>query len=289
MKKTQIYNVILLLWLLLLSLATFTPAATPNYVGIQENDTFTFDVMYDEDVLEDYWEDYWEEVGVPESAIDNWIDNNIDVDEDIIGIRIVILDVDDEEKDPWGEDGVRIIYNFHENDEDKGWDLEEKDETWGVWDYDEDVYVGLWNFGFWWELDDDGALEKLESENAWFISTKIDWDEIEEELEEFYEDDADYEDVSVKIDKDNKRIVMELDEDEDDDVEKEGYIIEYDDNGVLMYYEESYNGDPIVIVQTQESQIREFISDNMIWIIIGAVGIVAVIVVIVVVVFKRGK
>ena len=289
MKKSQIYSMILLMWLLLLSLATFTPAATPGYVGIQENDTFTFDVMYDEDVLEDYYEDYWEEVGVPESLIDDWIEANIDVDEDIIGVRIVILDVDDEEKDPWGEDGVRIIYNFHENDEDKGWDLEEQDETWAVWDYDEDVYVSLWNFGFWWEYDDDGAIEKLESENAWFISTKIDWDDIEEELEEFYEDDADYEDVSVKIDKDNKRIVMELDEDEDDDVEKEGYIIQYDDNGVLMYYENSYDGDPIVIVETQESQIRQFISENMIWIILGAIGVVAVIIILVVVIFKRRK
>ena len=51
------------MWLLLLSLATFTPAATPNYVGIENNDTYTWQTTYDEDALEDQTEDSMEEDG----------------------------------------------------------------------------------------------------------------------------------------------------------------------------------------------------------------------------------
>ena len=49
----------------------------------------------------------------------------------------------------------------------------------------------------------------------------------------------------------------------------------------------AYDGDPIVIVETLEREIRQWISDNLLWIIIGAVGIVAVIVVIIVLIKRR--
>ena len=301
MKKSQIYSMILLLWLLLLSLATFTPAATPSYVGIENNDTYTWDTTYDEGSLEDYFEDYFEELGMSDSWIENYLDT-FDVQEDLVGIKIVVLDVDDEEKDPWGEDGVRIIYNHYMMEEDDEWDLENEDETFAIWDYDKDIYggddnvatgVGYHFFEFKWyrEWDDeDNEWERykfLKGENPWFISTKVDWGEVVEELEEYYEDDEDFDDVSIKADKDANKLEIALDEDEDDDWEVQSWIIEYDDNGVLMHYEWIYDGDPIVIVQTQVSQIREFISDNMIWIIIGAIGIVAVIVVIIVLIKRR--
>ena len=138
---------LLLLWLVLLTCSSFTYAATPSYVGIEANDTFIFDVMYDEDVYEDYREDYLEDLGFSETAIEQIIDDNINIDEDIIGIKLVILDVDDEEKEPWGEDGVRIIYNYYEIEEDDDWDLDKQDETWAIWDYDDDLYGNLVFFG----------------------------------------------------------------------------------------------------------------------------------------------
>ena len=147
------------------------------------------------------------------------------------------------------------------------------------------------NFDWYSEWDDDDLewdyYQFLKGENPWFISNKVDWDEIEEELDDYYEDDEDYDDVSVSVDKDANKLEVALDEDEDDDVEEESWIIQYDDNGVLMHYEWLYDGDPIVIVQTQESQIRQFINVNMIWIIIGAIGIVAIIIVIIVLIKRR--
>ena len=140
MKKSQIYSMILLVWLLLLLLSTFTPAATPSYVGIENNDTFMWDTTYDEDSLENIIEDNFEEAGKSDSYIDNYIDT-LDVQDDLVGIKIVILDVDDEETSPWGEDGVRIIYNHYMMKEDEEWDLENEDETFAIWDYDKDVYV----------------------------------------------------------------------------------------------------------------------------------------------------
>ncbi len=301
MKKSQIYSMILLMWLLLLSLATFTPAATPGYVGIENNDTFTWDTTYDEDPLENYIEDNAEEAGWSDSAIEDYLDT-VEMKDDLVGVKIVILDVDDEEKSPWGEDGVRIIYNHYMMEEDDEWDLENEDETFAVWDFDEDIYGDDYNFAtfygdhffeFDWfgEWDNDNLewerWQFLEGENPWFISTKVKWGDVVEELEDYYEDDEDYDEVSIKADKDANKLEIALDEDEDDDIEEESWIIQYDDNGVLMHYEWLYDGDPIVIVQTQESQIREFISENMIWIIIGAVGIVAVIVVIIVLIKRR--
>ena len=304
MRKSQIYSIILLVWLLLLSLATFTPAATPSYVGIENNDTYTWDTTYDEDPLEDYIEDYGEEKDWSDNKIDEEKDE-IAMDDDLTQLKIVILDVDEEEKSPWGEDGVRIIYNIYFKEEEEDWDLESEDETWAVWKYDKDFYEdGLFDdpldptplvLGFRWksEYDEDkGEWETtkyLKYNNPWFISTKTDWKEVEDELEEYYEDDEDYDDVKITREDVTPGLQITLDEDEDDEIEVMKWIIEYDDNGVLMHYEWQYDGEPIVIVQTQESQIREFISENMIWIIIGAIGVVVVIIILVVVIYKRGK
>ena len=298
MKKSQIYSILLLLGLFLLSSLSLVFAATPNYVGIEANDTFTWDTTYDEDALKDYREDYYEELGMSDSWIEDYLDL-LDVHEDLVGIKIVVLDVDGRETDPWGEDGVRIIYNYYMMEEDEEWDLENEDETFAIWNYDKDIYGKDYNFAtfygdhffeFEWleKIGVDVELYKyLKGENPWFISTKVDWKEVVEELEEFYEDDKDYDEVSIKADKDANKLEITLDEDEDDDFEEESWIVQYDDNGVLMHYEWLYDGDPIVIVQTQESQIRQFISENMIWIIIGAIGIVIVIIVIIVLIKRR--
>jgi len=285
--------------------STFTQAATPKYVGIQANDTFEWNTTYDEDPLEDFYEDLEEAGYISEATLEYW-EEAIEVEEDLVKAKITILDVNDEETDPWGEDGVKITYNYYLMEEDEEYDLEKQDETFGIWKYDEDIYGDEKNFAtdefglctyhffeFRWDADTDGPLDEheqwkfVEGENPWFISTKVDWKEVVEELEDKYEDDYDYDDVSIRREKDANKLYITLDEDEDDEVEAEKWIVEYDDNGVLMHYEWQYDGDPIVIVQTQVSQIREFISDNMIWIIIGAIGIVAVIIVIIVLIKRR--
>ena len=309
MKKSQIYSMIVLVWLLLLMGSTFTQAATPNYVGIQANDTFEWSTTYDEDPLEDFYEDL-EEAGEISGAQLEYLEEALDVQEDLVKAKIVILDVNDEETEPWGEEGVKITYNYYLMEEDEEYELEKQDETFGIWKYDDDIYGDDHNFAtdedypfiqntfhffeFNWDDDQNDPNPEeheiwkfIEGENPWFISTKVDWGEVVEELEDEYEDDLDYDDVSIRREKDANKLYITLDEDEDDEVEAEKWIVEYDDNGVLMHYEWQYDGDPIVIVQTQVSQIREFISDNMIWIIIGAIGIVAVIIVIIVLIKRR--
>jgi len=293
MKKTQKYSILLLLWLFLLSSVSFAFAATPGYVGVENNDVYTWNTTYDEGPLKDYREDVGEEAGAPDDAIDDWVDE-LDTDEDLTQIKIVILDVDDEEKTPWGEDGVRIIYNYYTKEEENDWDLEHEDETWAVWKYDKDFYkhgAGFLEFNWKHEYDvDEGEWEDykyLVANNQWFISTKANWKEIKDEFEEWYEDDEDYDEVKITIEDGKAGIQITLDEDEDDEIEADTWIIEYDDNGVLMYYEWQYDGDPIVIVETLESQIRHFINENMLWIIIGAIGIVAVIVIVIVLIKRK--
>ena len=285
---------LLLLWLLLLTFSTLSYAATPKYVGIEANNTYIYETTYDEDALEDYKEDYYEEKGFPESWIEDYIDL-INVDEDAIKIKIVILDVDDDEKSPWGEDGVRIIYNYYigYEDADEEWDLEKKDETWAIWDFDDEWYA--WNILFFdWEHDiddedpeDSDLYTHLRGENPWFVSTKTKWGEVEEELEDYYDDDEHFDKASVKTEKGKNGFQMTLDDDEDDDFEEVKYIYEYDDNGVLMYYERLYDGDTIVKVETLQRKVTQFIDDNILWIVIGAIAIVAIIVVIIVVIKRR--
>ena len=181
MKKTQIYSMLLLTWLLLLTVSSFTYAATPNYVGIENNDSYTWNTTYDEGPLKDYIEDVGEKNGDSETEIEKDKDE-ISMDEDLTQIKIVILDVDDEEKTPWGEDGVRIIYNFYMKEEGEDWDLEQKDETWAVWDYDHDFYnygAGFLVFDWKWDYDIDKAewerYQHIHPNNQWFLSTKTDW------------------------------------------------------------------------------------------------------------------
>ncbi|MFX0072030.1 MAG: hypothetical protein ACFFAO_13150 [Candidatus Hermodarchaeota archaeon] len=284
--KSKICCTLFLTWFLLLLFSSFAFAATPKYVGIEANDTYIFEAMYDEDVYEGYYEDVGEEYGDTTAQIEQDIDDYIDIKEDIVGIKIVILDVDDEEKETFGEDGVRIIYNYYEKEEDEDWDLKNKDETWAVFDFDEDVYEALWIFGFFWQYSDEGEIQKLESENAWFVSTKVKWGDIKEEIEDHF-DDYGYDDYKVKINKDNNRIEMSHDYDDDDEIGKWKEIIEYDDNGVLRYYEEIYDGDTFVKVEREWNEVRQFVLDNLLWVILGVIGIVAVIVVIIIVVIKK--
>jgi len=291
MKKSKIYNMLLLMGVLFLTLSVFTLAATPSYVGIEANDTYTWETTYDEGPWKDYVEDNMEDDHYSEAVIELALDQ-IDMNEDIEGIKIVVLDVDDEEKETFYDDGVRIIYNYYMKEVDEDWDLEEEDETFAIWKYDYDVYtMGFFAFDWASSYDKDKGelhvMEFLEGENPWFISTKVAWKEVEEEIEEKYEDDYHYDEVSVKVDRDNDRLEVFLDRDEDDDIEEIGWIIDYDNNGVLEYYEYSYDGEPIVIVQTQLKRARIFIEDNMLWIILGSIGVVAVIVVIVVVIIKK--
>jgi len=297
MKKSQKYSILLLLWLFLLSSVSFAFAATPGYVGIENNDVYTWNTTYDEGPLKDLIEDVGDEEDWSDSKIDAEKDE-LSMDEDLTGVKIVILDVDDEEKTPWDEDGVRIIYNFYTKEEGGDWDLEKEDETWAVWDYDKDFYddgLGGYPLGllFDWKFDQDedtGEWEDykyLEPNNPWFISTKTNWKEILDELDDLYRKDEDFDEVKIGIKEDTPGIQITLDEDEDDELEAYTWILEYDDNGVLMYYEWQYDGDPIVIVETQESQIRHFIDENILWIIIGAIGIVAVIVIVIVLIKRK--
>jgi hypothetical protein len=291
MKKSQVYSIVLLTWLLLLMCATFTHAATPGYVDIENNNVYEWETIYDEGPLKDYWEDQLEDDGWSDSAIDAYTDQ-FKVDDELVGIKIAVLDVDDEETTPWGEDGVRIIYNYYIKEEGEEWDIKEKDETFAIWDYDDDVYdIFLFIFDWQDEWDEDDLEWRLylylKGENPWFISTKVDWDEVEEEIEEYLEDDLRYDDVDVDTDEDENRIEVELDYDDDDDVDERSYIVDYDNNGVLEYYEYSYDGEPIVIVQSQVAKAKKFINENMLWIIIGAIALVAIIIIIIVLIKRR--
>jgi len=300
MNKKRNFSLILLTWILILSCMPFTLANTPNYVGIQNNQSFTWNTTYDEDTLQDGYEDTFEELGWSDSAIEAYLDT-FDMDEDLIQLKIVVLDVEDEETDPWGEDGVRIIYNVYVKEEEGEWEIQSEDETFAIWDYDKDIYtddeldfvgpfedaMGFFDFDWKSDYDDDDMewerFKYLKGENPWFISSKADWDEIEEELEEYYEDDEDYDEVDIDLLDDKPGIQVELDEDDDDDLEPFGYIIEYDDNGVLMYYEAQYDGDPYIIVERE----GKFFYDYALWIVIGIIAAVAIIVIIIVIIKRR--
>ena len=142
MKKARIFGLVVLTWILILSCIPITLAKTPGYVGIKENDTFIWNTTYDDSPIMDYEEDRGEEYGWTDEQIEENQDE-IDMNEDLTQVKIVVLDVDDDEKEKSDKDYVRIIYNHYMKEEGGEWDLENKDETYATFQDDKEVYSVL--------------------------------------------------------------------------------------------------------------------------------------------------
>jgi hypothetical protein len=264
MKKTQKYNFILLLWLLILPLIGFAAAAeTPDYVGISEGDEIVWNTTFDEGPYEDYLEDRYD---WDDDTIDAYLDANPicddETDEDIIGWKYVILEIKEEKEYDLGDDfpinlfldedeydGVPYLYNFYTLEDEDEWDEEETNERSEIYQYDRDLYVAF--LRMW------GPSRGLFSP---FVSKGVNWDRVISEVDEEFDDD--YEEAGASrpkvttyfIEQEADGIKTFLDAGEElgnDDVGEFESLSLYNDDGILQYYEWTYDGDPIYLLELE--------------------------------------
>ena len=256
-------------------------AGKPSYVGINENDVLIWKVTIDEDPYEDYLEDT---EFFTDAEIDNMTDSMFDDDwdEDVEGWKVVILEIKDEKefKYNWSgteeNDVVPYLCNFYitEDYEAQDWEEEDMNERGGVAKYDRDYYVYRTSYVM-------GLYYMVAANN-------INWKRVVDEADEEFDDEWDGKDqdagarVAKNFYEENGIITFfNPDEDKYDDFEA---ISQYNDDGVLMYYEWTYDGDPIIILELEGKFFYEY------WeVILGAAILGVVVVVVVVVIIKKRK
>jgi hypothetical protein len=296
MKKRQIYCLLLLIWLLILPFVGFAAAATPDYVGISEEDEIIWDTTFDEGPYEDYLEDRY---GWDDDAIDAHLDLNPicddETDEDVIGWKYYIIEIKDEREydledtypyslflDDDEYPAVPYLYNFHIMEEDsEEWEEEDTNERNKIYEYDRDLYATfLILFG-----PSRGLFAPV-------IDKDVNWDRVIDKADEGYERHyGDYAGASRPketayyfYERDAKGVKTFLDKGEElgnDEVGEFESKSLYTNDGILKYYEWSYDGDAIYLLELKEN----WIVTN--WWIIAVIAVVAVIIVIIIIVIKR--
>ncbi|TFG01624.1 MAG: zinc ribbon domain-containing protein [Promethearchaeota archaeon] len=281
MKKKKVFYVLFLWGLFLLPFVNLA-VAKPNYVGIDEGDSFIWRTEFNKGPYEDYWID----AGYSDSYAENLTDYLFDVwdiDTDVEGWKVVILEIKSEKDDVYKSDDiywVDYLYNFYESEVGiSDWDREESNERGDIIEYDEDLYLDntLWSWGL----------------LKWFLATDVNWRELANNLE----DEMDYwnEEGEASAEYRNyffSRIHCGIsttwnpeDTSETEDFES---VARYTEDGVLMYYEWTYDGKTIWEIELD----GRFLYENGWWLIpliVIVIGLVIVPVTIVSIVMVRKK
>ncbi|MBD3254810.1 MAG: hypothetical protein GF383_06940 [Candidatus Lokiarchaeota archaeon] len=294
--SNTLFACLIMVSMLIPIIETVKAADAPNYVGINDDQEFVWDTTYDKSPLENYYEDAYP------SASEDWAENETDYyfdmrewDEDIVARKIVITKIKDEDDEDWNgitddEDDVNYVeikYELWETD-DKGdedaWDDIDKSEKVSLYEGEEIVYADgliVINTLFW----GDRCFT--------FVPKGLDWDDVIDEVDEFYDDENLDENYGVSTVKTTSFFFFEkyvgfetLIEFDDDDLEDFESIAKYTDDGVMYYFEWTYDGD--MIAKYELSGIfGDFFQENWWWMLLAAIGLVVVIVIVVVLVKRR--
>jgi len=133
----------LIISMLFMPMVSTVRAAKPDYVGIDVNDVIIWTVTIDDDPLEDYLEDD----GYSEAVIENYSDNffDDDWDKDVIGWKVVILEIKDEKEKEYNGDDVDVVpylCNFYIKEEDEDWEEEESNVGGTIGNYAGAISIG---------------------------------------------------------------------------------------------------------------------------------------------------
>ena len=271
--------------MLLLPYINFAVAAeTPDYVGINEGDEFIWDVIIDDDQYEDFLED----LGYSETFIENYIDDTFEdeLDDDIIGwkIRILELEEEDEEDD---DKFVKYKYRLYTKEEDKDWKVEDYKDNKDIVKYDDDVYADMIHAAVittalsFISID---VIPLVAAENA-------KWGKIADEVDDELDDDFDGKDESGGAEVTTSLYFFMQKENgifayvnfDEDDLEDITIIAQFNDNGILMYYNLAYDDDTVIELELQGIQGRMVTE----WWWAAVVIALAAVVIIVIIVIKR--
>ncbi len=273
---------IFLITILIIPFISFATAAPiPDYVNINEGDELIWDVFIDDGEYEDYLTD----LGYSDEFAENYTKYIFDdeLDDDIVGWKIKILEVEEEDEAD-DEKYVEYKYRHYIKEEDEDWKVEDQKDDRDIWKYDKDVYTDLfyaytvagsygWYSGY--------AIPLIVADN-------VKWGKVAEELDDEFDDDYDRDDESAGAEtatsmyffmqKENG--ISSFVNDDEDHLEDFTLIVQFTDNGILLYYNYAYDGDTIVEFELQYRMVYQ-------WWWAAALIAVAAIIIIVIILIKR--
>jgi len=309
MKKIRIFIFSLLLISLFLPYIAVVRAREPKYVGIKEGDTFIWNTEFDKGPLEDYFVD----TGDTEEDAERFANIYFrawHIDEDYEAWKMVIHKIGDEGDDRYWDDDfsfdeevlrVKYQYSLYKTKDKADPDAWKTRESWDsarLWDNDERFYwVRLFSSS--------RGIETLEDWDfpEFIVAKNLDFGEIVKHHEKWIEDNKhdDYNDVgTVKIQhfagekvvgiwtEENNGDVYPAFKNEIEDFESEA---RYNDDGVLYYYEWSYDGDTIAKFEKEYifGQNTEFYFENWWWMSLVAGAVVIGVIIVICIIRKKRK
>lgn len=217
MKRTKLISfIIIFIFFLAFPIQLGIAANSEDYVGIKENNEFVWTNEYDTEVWNTFVNDFNLNYG--------------SLDEDLIAIKIVVDDVEDDEDSFYGYDGVEVEFTTY--DKYKGeneWVLDSSYDYSVIFDFDDEFYA---------------LMVWIMREGYYpFLSTKIDWEDLADELRDLDDYFNDLDDVDVEVDDNGLTAVFEWSKFVWGDIEDEDEVkIQYSNKGVLQHYERNYGG-----------------------------------------------
>ena len=312
MKKSKILLFgLLVITLLIPFIASAKAADIPGYVGVKAGQTYVWDTEFDGGPYEDYYEAFgitdkdllenyafirmeWHEW---EEEVTQWKLNIYDIsegkDEDITAPGASIADE---------YQYVRIDYTLKEYDGDVGyWRRIESYETGHLWESDEEFWGKLL-------LDFEEGIYFASSNGkgdnnypALIVPNDLDWDQVARVMVDQYkygskEDAYTADEVEIQYFLGDKDVGIKTEYDPafiwpqfEDELETFESISKYNDDGVLYYYEFTYDGDIIAKFELKGMLgYNTFITENWWWMaIVAGAACVGVIILICVIKGKR--
>ena len=267
MKDRKILFLITIGILFIFPLVNFVSAvAQEDYVGIDEDDIFVWTLTYDEDAID-------------EMSVDMGLNiSYFDVDEDIEGVKIVVLNIDDEDE-YGGDDGVEIEYNYYETEDLSAdiWELEDKNEKDIIYKYDSD------------DNDIISYYQYSSYVGVYFVANDVDWDEVVDAWEDDLGDD-----VSVSNNDPDGSLSIHIYEDFISIANKTYRIHDiyiscrYSGDGVLEYFSYEYYSDTLVLAELENRFFQDY-GIILIIVLIALGGVIVAIVSIIMVTKKKKK
>lgn len=234
------------------------------YVGINENDTYIYLVTWDGDP----YEDFLEALGIfSEETIEN-ITDILGKGFDFEAYKIYILKIK-EEVDYTGYEGVQYCYNFYTTEDraENDWELEDHNEQATIFKYTDQRQLYKY-----------AVLEYVwfpMGLSTYFIGNDVDWEELADKVNDKFEDRYSKRDAGARRINNGIFTFCKPDTFNKTNLEKFRSKSIFSRQGVLTYYEWSYDNDIILKLQLENALIVEY------WLIILIIAGVAVIIVII--------
>ncbi|MFX1450773.1 MAG: hypothetical protein ACFFCM_08025 [Promethearchaeota archaeon] len=274
---SKLYYFLLLILFLLPNIKVGTAQSSPKYVGIgsSNKDYYIWSTAFDKSPYEAFLED----AGYTDDEVDNITDHMFDdeFDENVIEWRLLIGEIE-KEKEVSDISYVKVHYSLYYEKENgqQGYDADIKEI---IYEYDKDLYMFL----VWYDM----GLFDL------FIAKDVNWNRVVRNVNDKWEDEWDGDDQKGSADVEKSWFyftekangISTLWNPDDEVYEDFGSTSIYNDDGVLAYYEWTYDGEPI-----WKLELKYRFADEYWWIfVLIAIAATAVLVILSVTVIHKKK